>query len=354
MRRGPGPERYPYTRRELLLLEKLSRPKGGHAKSSLQNVEWKVSGHPTRLAWASASDATRLGMEALVYEYPDAPRAELRRFLDARRGVAEDARAMYRKHRKWRKAEALLEESRAALKDDCFCTVGGVDANGDIVVLVEGARYDTTAGAETHVAAICAALDGVLGPESTTRVVALIDVRAGKGWRNPPATQLLGFLRLVCGVVPDNYPERLRAVVVFNLPRLVTWIAHVALRLVDKITRDKVVLFHGSDGKHAPCPDGLAEHVAHLGLIPEHARARFDKLPPDPAAPAPVDDDDADAQRSEAPGATDDAPVAPLPEPAAADDGVAAPLPEAPPATDGAAAPLPEPAATADVAVEVD
>ena len=81
------------------------------------------------------------------------------------------------------------------------------------------------------------------------------------------------------------YPERLQRVVIYNLPLVVTWIAYLVLSFVDKVTRDKVVLFHGSDSKKAPCPDDLKNHVAHRGLVPPHAHHRHAALPNAPALP---------------------------------------------------------------------
>jgi hypothetical protein len=89
-------------------------------------------------------------------------------------------------------------------------------------------------------------------------------------------------MRAACDVIPKVYPERLRKVIVYNLPTIVTWILHLVLRLVDKVTRDKIVLFNGSDGKTAPCPEDLKKHVQHLGVVPDHARFRHTSLPPPP------------------------------------------------------------------------
>ena len=48
--------------------------------------------------------------------------------------------------------------------------------------------------------------------------------------------------------------------------------------LLDPVTRGKIVLVAGDDGRDAPCPPGLADHVA-LDHVPAHARPRHANLP---------------------------------------------------------------------------
>ena len=74
------------------------------------------------------------------------------------------------------------------------------------------------------------------------------------------------------GAIPDRYPERLRRVVVYPLPGWAKTLIGLVKRLLEPVTRDKIEVLAGSDAKDAPCPAGLAEHVA-LDAIPEHARA---------------------------------------------------------------------------------
>ena len=136
------------------------------------------------------------------------------------------------------------------------------------------------------------------------------------------------FLRACASIIPDVYPERLRKVVVYPLPGWAKTLIGLVKKLLDPVTRDKIVLLRGDDSRDAPCPAGLVKHVAH-GQLPPHARARHAALLPaaaPAAATAPPPAPPAPAPRPE--------PAAPPPEPA---------IEEATPAAAAAAAARPAP-----------
>ena len=242
-------------------------------------------------------NAASMSLQHLVEAYPDEPAAELARFAAARPGKPADALKLYKRYRKWRRedgaADALGAVAQPAeARDAQFAALGG--RVGEFpVLLVEGARYALDVPAEAYVALLCRRMDEALASDASTRLVVLIDARAGTGWPNPSALKLVGFLRLCASAIPNRYPERLRRVVVYPLPGWAKTLIGLVTRLLEPVTRDKIEVLAGSDSKDAPCPAGLAEHVA-LDAIPEHARARHAALAPeDAAAPEDVVPEDA-------------------------------------------------------------
>ena len=242
-------------------------------------------------------NAASMSLQHLVEAYPDEPAAELARFAAARPGKPADALKLYKRYRKWRREDGAADALGAAAqpaeaRDAQFAALGG--RVGEFpVLLVEGARYALDVPAEAYVALLCRRMDEALASDASTRLVVLIDARAGTGWPNPSALKLVGFLRLCASAIPNRYPERLRRVVVYPLPGWAKTLIGLVTRLLEPVTRDKIEVLAGSDSKDAPCPAGLAEHVA-LDAIPEHARARHAALAPeDAAAPEDVVPEDA-------------------------------------------------------------
>ena len=213
--------------------------------------------------------------------YPGAPRAELERFAAARPVSADDALVMYAEYLAWREGDGArdgLAARSAACGQDQFLCVGGETGSGEAVLLIQGARYDVEKDPKLYLDAVCATLDSVCCDDSQRRVVVLIDVRAGEKWHNPPARLLVPFVRLCAGLVPRMYPERLKTVVVYPLPAIVRGLCYVILALLDPVTKNKIVLFGGSDNKRAPCPaDELRQHV-NLDMLPSLAHDRHSGL----------------------------------------------------------------------------
>ena len=124
-------------------------------------------------------------------------------------------------------------------------------------------------------------MDEALDRTSAERLVVLIDARSSKGWPNPSALKLVPFLRACASTIPDNYPERLRKVIVYPLPGWAKTLIGLVRKLLDPVTRDKIVLIKGDDSRDAPCPKGLTKHCT-LEMIPEHARPRHNVLDSSP------------------------------------------------------------------------
>lgn len=236
----------------------------------------------------------------LVGDFPDEPENEVRRFARARDSF-DESKKMYKQYRKWRRhqgrPELLVEASAKA--DPRFLSTGGLDEDGDAVVLVEGARFQTGHN-DAYSALICARLDSVLPPVSLRRLVVLVDVRPGKGWPNHPPTRFVSFIKDVASLVSNMYPERLKTIVVYPLPSVLTFVlSSCILAVLDKVTRDKVkILGYGTQQQQLdrsrddklqsptspstpkkrrvvdPCPATDLNKLVSLDMLPVHARSR--------------------------------------------------------------------------------
>jgi len=198
---------------------------------------------------------------------------------------------MYKNYLQWREdsgSREALEEASSEVQDKLFISLGGLDAKtGDQLVLIEGARYDLNVEPQAYAAHVCYTLDSVLLPSSATRLVVLIDVRAGSDWPNPSASRLVPFVRKCANLLQESYPERLRKIIVYPLPFWLYHLGELILALLDAKTRDKVVLL-GSANTEAgdsfapqancsePAPTAqIAENFDNLDkTLPDHAHAR--------------------------------------------------------------------------------
>lgn len=99
------------------------------------------------------------------------------------------------------------------------------------------------------------------------RVTLLLDVRAGKGWRNPPALELVGLVRHLATVLHDLYPDRLHKCLLFPVPRPAIWIWNMFRGLLDESIRNTVCLLPGGALAESPAPiKDLATHVDEATL----------------------------------------------------------------------------------------
>ena len=239
---------------------------------------------------ASSSDDDDDKLRILRRHFPAAPRAELKRFADARPdgGAVE----FYRAYQRWRLAEGAAEtlQRKAAplvvggdSSPSRFIALGerlhqddGVGKRGDRVVLVEGARFDPAQiSSSSYAAHVCRTLDAALASDDASQFVVLIDCRAGKGWPNHGATAFWPLIRELARTVPDCYPERLRCVVVYPLPRWARVSLATATYLLPAKTRQKVWAVAGDDSRRAPVPEEIREKAPLvLQAVPGHAADR--------------------------------------------------------------------------------
>ena len=240
---------------------------------------------------SSSNDDDDDGKVAILRRhFPAAPRAELQRFADARPdgGAVE----FYRAYQRWRLEDGAAETlqrkaaplvvggetspSRFIALGDRLTTDDGVGKRGDRVVLVEGARFDPAhISSSSYAAHVCRTLDAALASDDASQFVVLIECRAGKGWPNHGATAFWPLIRELARTVPDCYPERLRCVVVYPLPRWARVSLATATYLLPAKTRQKVWAVAGDDSRRAPVPEEIREKAPLvLRAVPAHAADR--------------------------------------------------------------------------------
>ena len=143
-------------------------------------------------------------------------------------------------------------------------------------MLVEGARFDPAhISSSSYAAHVYQTLDAALASDDASQFVVLIDCRAGKGWPNHGATAFWPLIRELARTVPDCYPERLRCVVVYPLPRWARVSLATATYLLPAKTRQKVWAVAGDDSRRAPVPEEIREKAPLvLQAVPGHAADR--------------------------------------------------------------------------------
>ena len=142
----------------------------------------------------------------------------------------------------------------------------------------------TRVAACRFLATCCSAVGSkvVDGPSlnDAAQFVVLIDCRAGKGWPNHGATAFWPLIRELARTVPDCYPERLRCVVVYPLPRWARVSLATATYLLPAKTRQKVWAVAGDDSRRAPVPEEIREKAPIvLSAVPAAMSAQLAARP---------------------------------------------------------------------------
>ena len=134
------------------------------------------------------------------------------------------------------------------------------DKNGNPILHVMPGMIDRKAStAETYGLAISLYLDRKLNRESCEKMTVLLDVRAGHGWPNPTAFEMIGFVRKVTKIVQAHYPERCDSLIIFPVPRVAMSLWH-AMKLVFRHgMMDKVALIPGPADRDSPLPKSMLE-----------------------------------------------------------------------------------------------
>jgi hypothetical protein len=185
--------------------------------------------------------------------FPDADECEVVRFLIARKGSVEQAAAMLSAARLWHAAHfpSALRELVPALKTGCFFAHGAA-RDGTPALYFRGALYDSKAATPMQYALAAAyVIDRALAASPQTAVTVMVHVRAAPGAPNEPAD--VTFIKNFVKVLSDNYPERLRRLVLYPFPLFGRVVWSLVKVFVDKRSQDKVVLLPGvQDGEPPP------------------------------------------------------------------------------------------------------
>eukprot|EP01031_Cornospumella_fuschlensis_P022976 gene22976-27957_t len=203
----------------------------------------------------------------LQAKFPTLTRPDIVRFLVARKGNLKAAEEMVVKYMAWRSKHFPLQKEvlRNAFATKCFfpykCAKDGTPC-----VYMRGGLYDSSkATPEQFVFAAAYTIDWSLRqyPDQTSVTVIVHTVNV-PGGANQGAD--MNFIKLFTQVLSDNYPERLKRLVLFPFPWYGRAIWGVAKVFVDKRTQDKVHLL--VPPASSPLPPELLEYV-DVNSMPE-------------------------------------------------------------------------------------
>ena len=105
-----------------------------------------------------------------------------------------------------------------------------------------------------------------------------MDVRPGRGWPNPPAVKMLGFIREAGQVLFELFPGRLHRCVVFPVPTVAASVWGAAKKVLDPTVASRVVVVSGPAEMDSPVPVAkLLPYVSreNLQILEEARRAAF-------------------------------------------------------------------------------
>ena len=155
------------------------------------------------------------------------------------------------------------------------------DKQGHLLLHVLAARLDPTLAGnklsnDLYTTSLALYLDRYLNPkhrqdaQTNSRVTLLLDVRAGLGWHNPPALELVGLVRHLATNLHALYPNRLQHCLLFPVPRPAIWIWNTCKGLLDERIRTTVQLFPGGAMADSPAPVAALSSTHVDATVLEH------------------------------------------------------------------------------------
>lgn len=180
--------------------------------------EWVGLAELMKLPGCSPESKEAKKMEA---KFPDVPMHDIIRFLVARKGNFDQASEMLTKRIAWFNSTFPLKKSTHpdvvnAMKVGCLFPFG-TDRDGAPIVYLRGALYDNTkAPWEAYVLAAAHSINYVCERHKQIAVTVLVHAVAvpGAANANPDMAFIKGFVK----VLSDNYPERLKRLIIFPFP----------------------------------------------------------------------------------------------------------------------------------------
>ncbi len=128
--------------------------------------------------------------------------------------------------------------------------------NGKRIAHILAAMIDLNiAPQEFYSACVATYLDFKLDRDSLETIAVLVDVRAGTGWPNHPAMNLLPFIKSIAKTLSKNMPERLDECIVYPLPSAgkVIWV--IVSGFLDPKHVDKIrIIWGASANPESPAP----------------------------------------------------------------------------------------------------
>jgi len=224
---------------------------------------------------SSMHNCTKEEESMLIFSkrFPDAHRKELERFLKKSRGDVERAIGKYSRFVSW-KEENVASMAHRVEKLPEFIWNCGEARDGSGFMFVQGAMYDPSRGTAQDYAVYTVKKMLEIDANSSLRLTVLIDVRAGHGWPNPPATSLLSYLRQVAPLLNDFFPGRLERMLIYPVPRTAAIVWEVVRYLLDSTTASKIRMISGRDREDSVPPCALKEFV-EFARLPSIAQSRY-------------------------------------------------------------------------------
>jgi hypothetical protein len=181
--------------------------------------------------------------------FPDSDESELVRFLIARKGAVDQAAPMLRAARHWHAVNfpSKLKEIIPALRSGCFFAHGKA-RDGTPTLYFRGALYDSKVATPMQYALAAAyVIDKALAENQQEAVTVIVHVSRLPDAPNEAAD--LHFIKSFVKVLSENYPERLKRLVLYPFPLFGRVVWSIVKVFVDKRSQDKVVLLQGKDGE---------------------------------------------------------------------------------------------------------
>ena len=148
--------------------------------------------------------------------------------------------------------------------------------NGRLLLHLLPARINKKlAPAETYALALGFYLDRKQDRSSLDLFFVMMDIRGGKGWANPPAYNMMPFVKATAPLLHQHYPERLDKLFVYPLPRPALWIWELAKPLLDRSAVESAHLIGGKDTCSSPPPNHALREFVHQDLLDEMENKRL-------------------------------------------------------------------------------
>ena len=177
--------------------------------------------------------------------FPDESIVDVIRFLVARKGNLEQATTMMRSAVDWHSSHfpSKRHEIIPALQTGCFFAHGKA-LDGTPILFMRGAFYSSKVATPLqYVLAAAYVIDTVLAESDQICVTVLVHACGVKGAPNESAD--INFIKLFVQILSDNYPERLKRLVIYPFPWFSRALWGIIKMFMDKRTQEKVVLIPG-------------------------------------------------------------------------------------------------------------
>eukprot|EP01035_Chromulina_nebulosa_P019936 gene19936-25899_t len=221
-------------------------------EDNYNNKDHTISNPPIGLPVIRGCELTSQAAVEMSRRFPKTRRADIVRYLVARKGNIELASEMLSKSIQWHANKLPLKSSDEilrALSSKCFFP-HGVDRDGAPVLYFRGALYDSKkASSDAYVMVASHGIDYALRNSNHSSVTVLVHAVAVPGAPNENTDT--NFIKGFVQTLSDNFPERLKRLAIYPFPWYGRAIWSLVRVFVDKRTQEKVLLISHS-GKGLP------------------------------------------------------------------------------------------------------